>query len=543
MTAAVSPDSGGFTLEGELAARLAATPDKTFVSFDDNAVTFAALEERVTATANQLLALGVQPGETVALFMGNCAEWIDVLLAAARIGALSVPVNVAFRGDFLAHQLRDSRAVLVVVDQPFAPRLFEVAGSLPDLRTVVVRDPAGAGMEAAVAGAPKQLTLVDSSVLADGDRTRITGGRPIPWNEPASLFYTSGTTGPSKGVALTQHYLVTAARTIAGGYGFTADDVIYGTMPLFHFGGSLGVVLPALVTGLTSVLDSAFHPATTWDRIRQYNATVFAGVGPMVVMLWSLPPDPADADVPIRIIMAAPIPPDLHRPIEERYNARIVTAYGMTEAFPVAMQTPDRPVLPGSAGRPVPQFEVRIVDDADREVPAGEAGEIVVRPRQAHCMFEGYFGRAEATLAQFRNLWFHTGDMGRFDAEGNLFFADRKKDAIRRRGENISSFEIERGIVAHPAVAECAAVAVPSPVGEDDVKVCVVLKPDMEVKPEELLDHCAPNMPYFAVPRYIEFVAELPKNATNRVLKFQLREAGVTGTTWDRDAAGYVVER
>jgi crotonobetaine/carnitine-CoA ligase len=260
-------------------------------------------------------------------------------------------------------------------------------------------------------------------------------------------------------------------------------------------------------------------------------------------MLWGLPPDPADAELPIRLLVAAPIPLELHRPIEERYGCRIVTGYGLTEAFPLAIQGVDSPAVPGSAGRPNPGFDVRLVDDDDTDVPAGAAGEIVCRPHALHSMFEGYFGRPEETLAQLRNLWFHTGDLGRFDADGNLFFVDRKKDAIRRRGENISSFEIERAVLGHEAVAACAAVAVPSPVGEDDVKISVVLRPGGKLTPSALLDHCVAAMPYFAVPRYVEFVEALPVNAVGRVQKFVLRDQGVTPATWDRDAAGYVVPR
>jgi crotonobetaine/carnitine-CoA ligase len=513
------------TFAAELAARAAEAPERTALWFDDQPVTFAGLEGRVTSVANQLLALGVAPGDAVALFTGNCAEWVDVWLAAARIGAISVPVNAAFRGEFLAHQLRDCQARVALVDGAFLPRLLEVAGDLADLRSVVVRgEPA--------AEVPSGLQVVDSEVLSAGDTDRIAGGRPIPADEPASLFYTSGTTGPSKGAVLTQQYLLTSARSVGTAYGYVADDVIYGAVPLFHFSGTLGVVLPALTHGVTSVLDAAFHPGTCWDRIRQHKATVFVGVGPMVLMLWGLPPDPSDAELPIRLLAAAPIPLELHRPIEERYGCRIVTGYGMTEAFPLAIQGVDVPAVPGSVGRPNPNFEVRLED-----------GEIVCRPRLPHCMFEGYHGLPEATAAQMRDGWFHTGDLGRVDADGNLFFVDRKKDAIRRRGENISSFEVERAVLAHPAVAACAAVAVPSPLGEDDVKVCVVLKPDAELDATGLMDHCVAAMPYFAVPRYVEFVAALPLNAVGRVQKFRLREQPVNEATWDREAAGYVVAR
>jgi crotonobetaine/carnitine-CoA ligase len=215
----------------------------------------------------------------------------------------------------------------------------------------------------------------------------------------------------------------------------------------------------------------------------------------------------------------------------------------MTECFPITVLGVGSGGAPGSAGSPNPNFDVRLVDTDDEEVAAGEVGEIIARPRAPHVMFEGYSGRPEATLAQMRNLWFHTGDLGRFDEHGNLWYVDRKKDAIRRRGENISSFEVERALATHPAVAEIAVIAVPSPVGEEDVKACLVLAPDAELDPIEFMDFCGEKLPFFAVPRYLEFVDELPRNATGRILKFRLRDDPVNARTWDREAAGYKVKR
>ena len=215
--------------------------------------------------------------------------------------------------------------------------------------------------------------------------------------------------------------------------------------------------------------------------------------------------------------------------------------YGMTEAFPLTIMGVEDPAVPGSAGRPNPAFEIRLFDDDDNEVASGEVGEIVCRPRRSHVMFDGYDDDPRATLDQMRNLWFHTGDLGRFDGDGNLFFVDRKKDAIRRRGENISSFEVESSIGRHPDVADVAVHAVPSPFGEDDVKACVVRASGSTLGAEGLMDFCVERLPFFAVPRYIEFVDALPRNHSGRVLKFQLREAGVTESTWDREVAGYEV--
>jgi crotonobetaine/carnitine-CoA ligase len=256
----------------------------------------------------------------------------------------------------------------------------------------------------------------------------------------------------------------------------------------------------------------------------------------MIAMLWTLPPTPDDAKLPFRLMIGAPIPAELHRALEARYDCKVVAGYALSEATPIATHHFEEPTVPGTVGRPVPLFDVQVVDDDDTPVPIGAVGEITVRPRYPHVMFEGYLDRPAETLAQFKNLWFHTGDLGRFDGDGLLSFVDRKKDAMRRRGENISSMEVEMAVLRHPAVLECAAHGVPSPLGEEDVKICVVLRPDGEVTPEALVAHCREHLPSFAVPRYVEFRPDLPKNQVGRVLKHQLREDPLTGSTWDGDA-------
>ncbi len=490
--------------------RAGKSPDVTALWLDDVPYTFADLARRSEAAASALLDRGVKPGESVALFLESCIELVDVWLGCASIGVVSVPINIANRGDFLAHQLRDSNAVLVLTDTSTVDVVRAVADQLPDLREVLV---------------------VGTDVLdGDPDTPRPDEARPS-WSAPACILYTSGTTGPSKGVVVTQHYLVTAARIVADAYGLTPSDVTYGAVPLFHFSGMLGSVLAAVVAGSSAVVDRRFSVSATWDRVRRYNATGVVAVGSMILMLWNLP----ESDDPqLRLLAGAPIPAELHKPIQERYGCGIVTMYGMTEAFPLAVWNVTDDAVPGSAGRVSPMFDVRIFDDNDAEVAVGEPGEIVCRPRAPHVMFEGYHRNADATVAQWRNGWFHTGDFGRIDDDGVLYFVDRKKDAMRRRGENISSFEVEQTVLKHPAVADVAAHAVPSEFGEDDVKICVVVSEP--VTHDELLRHCQERMPRFAVPRYIELVEDLPRNAVGRVLKYVLRERGVTPQTWDREA-------
>ncbi|MEW6471301.1 MAG: AMP-binding protein [Actinomycetota bacterium] len=503
--------SGRLTFGGLLDQQAETFGDKPFLWVDDRCITFADARRRAIAAANSLLALGLEPGDTLALFAGTCAEWVDCWFGAAQIGVRTVPLNLAYKGEFLRNLLVETECKVVLTDQTFLPVVSAAAGEVPGLR------------------------IVTADQLGEGSGERLLGGRPFAWNDPATVVYTSGTTGPSKGALLTQHYLCTCASVLNHRYGTTADDVMYAAVPLFHFSGSMFVVLGSLTSGRSSALDSAFHPTTCWDRVRQYNATQFFGVGAMIAMLWNLPPSPDDAKLPFRLMIGAPIPAELHRPLEERYDCKVVAGYALSEATPIATHDITEPTVPGTVGRPVPLFDVRLVDDDDEEVPTGAVGEIAVRPRYPHVMFEGYLNRPADTLAQFKNLWFHTGDLGRFDENGLLSWVDRKKDAIRRRGENISSFEVEMAVLRHPAVLECAAHGVPSDLMEEDVKICVVLRPGAEAKPAELVEHCAEQLPRFAVPRYVEFVAELPKNQVGRVLKHQLRAQPLNDATWDRE--------
>jgi crotonobetaine/carnitine-CoA ligase len=356
------------------------------------------------------------------------------------------------------------------------------------------------------------------------------------------IFFTSGTTGRAKGAVATHNYLLSAGATMVDCWRLQPGEVVYGPLPLFHL-SAIGTVLGPMLSGGTGVLEKAFSVSRTWDQVRRYGASGIALAGAMVVMLWNLPADERDADLPIRFLSAAPVPKEIYRGIEERYRCKIVTVYGLSEAFPLAYAGVDDDNPPGASGRANPAFEVRVVDDDDAEVPVGEVGEVVCRPRHRHIMFEAYDGRDAATVEQLRNLWVHTGDLGRFDADGNFFFADRRKDAMRRRGENISSFEVEQALMRYPGVVEVAAIGVPSELGEDDVMVVVVPAPGAELAMEPFMDFCCERLPYFAVPRYVDVVAELPKNAIGRVLKPVLRERGVSETTWDRERAGYVVRR
>jgi crotonobetaine/carnitine-CoA ligase len=518
--------AGGLTVPAVLDQRAEQFGDRVMMSIAGTPVTFAQMRDRSCAAANVLAELGVRRGETVALFTGTCPEWVYFWLGAARIGAVSAAVNGASKGEFLSHALRLSQAAVVITDAERHPRLLEVSGDIETLRSTLVH---GDSLHDALARAS----------------TAAPDVAPVGPNDIGALFFTSGTTGPSKAVATTWPYLFAAAGTAAAAWELGAGDVLWTAMPLFHLSAAPTVLAPMLVGG-TSVLADGFHPAGVWDEIRECGAAGFAGAGAMVSMLWNLAPDPRDAELPLRFISAAPISADLYRDIERRYGCRVVTMYGLTEAFPIAYKAVSEEGVPGTSGRVNPAFDVRIVDSSANPVPAGMVGEIVCRARTTHAMSEGYVSSAPGRgglQVEPHAEWFHTGDMGRLDGDQNLTYVDRAKDSLRRRGENVSSVEVETTVMRHPAVLEAAAVGIPSELGEDDILVVITLGPDATVDFPDLLDFCSEHMPYFCVPRYLEVLDEIPKNIIGRVRKDVLRNRGLGASAWDREAHGYVLSR
>lgn len=510
-----------FTVPAVLDRRAEQYPDRVVLSVAGIDITFAQLRQRSCAAANLLLENGVGPGDGVALFTATCPEWIYFWLGAARIGAVSAAVNAANKGDFLLHNLALSRAEVIVTDTQRRHRVDELAAELGDVTILVVQDDSVA------------------SALTQGTTAAVG-----PASGVGALFFTSGTTGPSKAVATSWDYLFTVAATAVAAWELTAGEVLWTAMPLFHLSAAPSVLAPILVGG-TTVLADGFHPSEVWDDVRAHGAVGFVGAGAMVSMLQNLPADPRDAQLPLRFISAAPIDATSYRKIEDRYRCAVVTMYGMTEAFPLAVNGVSYDGVPGTSGRINPNFEVRIVDTAGAEVPLGSVGEITCRPRFAHVMSQGYVRAGDGPGLQVDSHpdWFRTGDLGKLDSDGNLTYVDRAKDSLRRRGENVSSVELEAVVMTHPAVAEAAAVAVPSDLGEDDILAVVTLRPGAAMDCAELLDFCAARMPYFCVPRFVETVDELPKNVVGRIRKDVLRARGLTAEAWDRERHGYVVSR
>jgi len=552
------------------------------VVVDGEPLGYADLCKRSRLASEQFASLpGVAKGTPVAIFMGTSVDWLVSWFALMRLGALVVPLNTALRGRFLLHQLGQAQVEVLLVEESLVATLREILGELSALRTLVVRG--SLSDMSAFESRGQQVIALDVVVApgtafsgdqALGTRGATTSGQlgadspttsgqlgadspttsgqlgadsqgedlqqqrdGVPqWWEVAGAFSTSGTTGPSKAVLVSHEYLLAAAKAMVDVWQLQPGERIFGPLPLFHFSGVLTVLGP-LVAGATGVLESSFSPAHTWEKVRQNNAIGILLAGPMAQMLWNLPEDPSDSELPIRFLSAAPIPKSLFHQIEQRYRCKVVTVYGMTEAFPMTVAGMRDPGVPGASGRATDWFEVAIMDEHDCAMPPGVPGEIVCRPKRPSVMFNGYLARPDATVDATGNLWFHTGDVGYLDPVGNLFYLDRKKDAIRRRGENISSFELEQAVLEHPAVAEVAAFGVPSELGEDDVAIALVLKANVEsFTPEALVEFLAPRVPRFAMPRYIEVRGSLPKNAVGRVLKDELRAGDVAGRSWARDS-------
>jgi crotonobetaine/carnitine-CoA ligase len=420
---------------------------------------------------------------------------------------------------------------VLVCDEEFVGRLEGL--ELPNLERIVVR-----GDPQAAEGLGRPTLSLSELLENDGFRP----DAPLSGADPSCILYTSGTTGRSKGVVLSHAANLHLARVVVELMDYRPDDVLYTAFPLFHVNAKFTSVLAALESGARLVLDERFSASGFWRRMREKHVTAFNYMGSMLTILFKAEPTPDDADNPVRRCYGAACPASLWEPFERRFGVRLHEHYGMTEIGIATMNTAKERKV-GSIGRAATYYEVRIADESDREVPTGAAGEIQIRPRGPGMILDHYWSRLDATSEAFRNLWFHTGDQGWVDEQGFFHFLDRSKDSIRRRGENVSTFEVESVVNTHPAVLESAAFGVPSELGEEELMVAVVLAEGERLEAGELLDHCQQQLPYFAVPRYVSFRDSIPKNASQRIQKFKLREEGITDDAYDSVEAGYVVHR
>ncbi len=525
------------TLAHVLAQRLADAGDKPWILAETGSFTYGDVDRLACRLANGLARLGVGRGDTVLLMLNNCIEFIALWCALAKIGAIEVPVNCHYTGRLLSHLMNDSGARVIIADSEFLPRLSEISSELSTLSSAVIFDAAPELRSGALLGAAHLMPYAE--ILAEDER--FAAFAPAPWDQLA-VMYTSGTTGPSKGVIITHGHAFEYARGVIDMLDIRPSDVYYAPLPLFHIAGQWAVVYAAAIAGATAVLPDAFSPSRFWSTCRQYNATCSFLLGAMANLLYRQPLSSDEADNTLERVLLVPLIPEVEN-FKKRFGVLVSTTWGGTE-----MNCPTRSgfQLPNAltCGRVDNDlYEVRIVDENDNELPPGVAGEAVVRPKKPWIVMAGYWRHPEWTEKTCRNLWLHTGDMLMADAEGNLYFVDRTKDAIRRRGENISSMEVEREINAHPDVLETAVIPVAAEVTEQEVMAVIVPKPGCHPAPEALIAFLNDRLPYFMVPRYLEFATELPKTPTGKIRKFALRERGITVATWDRAQAAVPLKK
>jgi crotonobetaine/carnitine-CoA ligase len=531
------------TLLSVLVDRAASDADRVWLEdVDGRTATFAEALQESLRWASAYERLGVAAHDVVVTMQLNTFEFLLGGLGLAWLKAVEAPINTDYRGDLLRHVLDNTRARFVLLREEYLPRLVELYAErkVEHLEKVVVVDTTGAELPAL----PVEVVTVDQ--LLAGVEPGEPRELPKPW-DIACVMYTSGTTGPSKGVLMPWGQLHAWSLLWDADGDMGSDEVFHCPGPTFHVPAKMFPYLAAIVGG-KAWMRPYIHVASTAEDLRKVTFAVW--VFPQAIDEWlAQPPSPDDRDVKLRRILAGPIFPGLLEFLE-RFGVATLRIFNMTEAgcpivdpgWDQSSFAEDGTPSVGKLREGYPFFEVRLVDEHDQEVPVGQPGELIVRTGVPWTMNAGYINMPEANAAAWRNGWYHTGDALWRDESGSYFFQDRIKDAIRRRDENISSAEVELSVYHHPAVMEVAAIAARSEMDEE-VKICVVLKPGEELSPEELIEFLIPRMPRFMVPRYIEFVDELPKTPTAKIRKVELRENAINERTWDREAAGIVVPR
>ena len=517
--------------------RLQATrrPEKTCLIYRDTKISYGELDQITNRLANGLRRLGVARNENVTIMLPNCLEFIFAWIALNKLGAVEYPLNVYYKGFLLEQVLNYSDARVLIVGEQYLPTLQAIEPSLTKLKKIVVL-PSPTGESSATR---TRFEAASFSQLYDLNST--PPSEDIRYWETASIMNTAGTTGPSKGVLLSHNRQYTMARNLSAHVDWGEDSCYYQCWPLYHNLAHGMILLPAFLQGASVVLADRFSARAFWADVATHNISSIYLTGTVMPILLQQPPGPHDTAHRIKYAYAYPRPVDLARQFEERFGLSLVELYGGTEAnINTLLPLSDR--RPGSCGVEVPDNEVKLFDAFDNEVPVGDVGEIVVRPKESFFICSGYYKMPEATAEAMRNCWWHTGDLGRRDRDGFFYFVDRKKDAIRRAGENIASRDIETAVNLFPGVLESAAIPVPAELGEDDILVVVRLSPETHIVPADLIRSLEQHLPHFAVPRYIRIKESLPKSIAERIQKFQLRQEGITPDTWDRVKAGIMLK-
>lgn len=525
-----------------LAEKAERVPDNTFLLWQGQKTTYRELEAMTNRYANGFAAHGIGHGDHVAVILPNCPEFFWVVWGLGKLGAVAVPLNTAAKGELLRYFIDQSDASCVVVDDEWVDRVATIAPQLTKVRSYIYRgDKSAAACWAGTPHAPaRHLAEMEST---DASRPPL---ERVRYDDTHLIMYTSGTTGPSKGVMCPHSQGHAVGRSLALDYGYCPNDILYTCLPLFHGNAIWYTCYAALWADAAVALAPRFSATRFWDEICSSGATQFNTLGAMTNIIWKLPPGPHERDNALRQCMAVPVPKEIYTEMQERYDLKITSVYAMTENFAMTRFTPDDPLeKAGSAGSTRGACELRIVDDEQRDLPAGSVGEVWMRPLIAGAMMKGYYKMPDETARAFVDGWFSTGDRAYLDSDGYLYFVDRKKEAIRRRGENISAYEVELILSRHPSILEVAAVPVASEMSEDDVMVYVVKKPGETLTHADVVHFAAEHMSYFMVPRFVDFIDALPKTASEKIEKYKLKQDAQArrAELWDREREGIEVKR
>ncbi len=542
-------DYGNWTLVHQVREQAAAFGEQVFMSFGSGApdLTFAGLDRRSDAVAAALRDRSIGEAERVMMLVKNRAEFLIAMIGIMKCGAVFVPINTELRGAFLQHQLRNCEPAIVICEAGLLDAFEGVdpGEALPHHLVIV------AGERQPEAPAALSTASVEAWDVFEASGSAAEAPIYSPTKDTiAGIMYTSGTTGPAKGVLLPHGHCYLFGVGSNGATGLTSDDLYYVSMPLFHVNGLFIQAMAAHLAGARVHLVERFSPNRWLDEVIGCGATITNLLGVMPEFVFNTAPNARDRDHALRLIMAVPIAKEWGQAFEERFGVRFLQGFGMTECgMPLWGDRHDTTAVIGGCPGYVdePYYDLRIANpETDDPLPVGEVGELLIRPKIPGCFSGGYYKMPEKTVEAWRNLWFHTGDACRQDEKGQFHYIDRIKDCIRRRGENISAFEVEQVLNGHPLIAESAVVGVKvaGAGGEEEVKALIV--PAMggpKIGYVELLDFCAARMPRYAVPRFVEFIPTLDKTASGKLRKGDLRDAGITAETWDRESVGYMLSR
>jgi crotonobetaine/carnitine-CoA ligase len=516
-----------------------AIPDVKAIVTEGESYTYSELNEKANAYAAGFSALGIGHGDTVCILMDSCPEFIFVVYGLSKLGAIWVPINTDYRGEWLSMTFADSLSKTLVTDSKYLKKVEDLATT--SFSTVVVRS--NGGTEKLHGTKTLNFDVLENNPTAEYSNPGLNYG------DTNAVTWTSGTTGRSKGVMLSHNNWIISAESSQTTSFFREGDVVYNCLPLYNAGSWTANVFRAHYAGVTLAFDGHFSVSEFWNRVRLYGATHTMSVGSMGVFLWNQLARDDDRDNTLRNAMMVPMPEDLIEPFKKRFGMDYIFSHSFGQSEAQVVLTPavdgDLGHKPNCLGVENPWIELTLLDDEDQPVPIGEVGEVCVRPRQPYTIFNGYFNAPEATARAFRNLWYHTGDLARRDEEGDYFFADRKADFIRYGGRNVSSVQVEGVLRRHPAVADVAVFGVVSKELESEAEIAAAVKLEQgqQATPEEIARYVNNNAPYFFVPRYIDFVEDFPTTPNGKIQKYKLRAQGLSDHVWDSRSEGFKVQR